>query len=614
LPPNFAASKKHDLVFVSVEDFAAENHTNRPKPFMKVMKTIKFLLAALLALVFVFYNACSRRAPLPPSTAGSKINFCGSANAALDAPPGRDGRITPLFKGLNNISYRITTKSPLAQKYFNQGLLLAYGFNHAEAARSFQEAANQDSECAMAYWGLAWTLGPNYNFGMDKTVLPRALDAISKAKACMHKASAKEQALVSALEKRYPPNPETDPRPYYEAFAEAMRILMAQYPDDVEITIITAEALMDLHPWDLWQKDGAPQPWTPEIMSLVDKAYAQKEDHPQALHLAMHAYETSPFPEKALAKADRLRFLTPGAGHLTHMPSHLYINTGHYHEGALANERAVRIDSQYVESCHEAGVYPLLLYPHNYHFLTACAALEGRGARALSASLHMKNHIVDQKKLSDPALRATLQHFYSIPWYIMVKYAMWDKLLAEPKPADSLPYPQAIWHYGLGMAYAGKGDLRRADDHLKHLDKLETMPVLKEMGIWDLNKAHDIVRIAQAVLRGTLADKKGDFNGAIAQLAKAVEYEDNLMYQEPPDWFFSVRHALGDVYLRAGRYAEAEATYRKDLTRWKENGWALKGLTLALQKQGKNAEAEQVQKRFEAAWKWAEVRLNGSVI
>jgi tetratricopeptide (TPR) repeat protein len=577
------------------------------------MKTMKFLLAALLALVLTLYNACRTRGPVPTPENG-KINFCGSANAALDAPPGYDGRATPLFKGLDNLHYPITTKSALAQKYFNQGLLLAYGFNHAEAARSFQEAAKQDPECAMAYWGLAWTLGPNYNFGMDKTVLSRALDAISNAKMQMHRASAKEQALILALEKRYPPNVDTDPKPFYEAFADAMRALKKQYPDDVDVLTITAEALMDLHPWDLWQSDGSPQPWTPEILALVEEARAKKGDHPQALHLAMHAYEASPFPEKVLEQADRLGTLVPGSGHLTHMPSHLYINTGHFHEGALANERAVRIDSQYVELCHEAGVYPMLLYPHNYHFLSACAALEGRGSRALSASLYMKNHIVEQKQLNDPAVRATLQHFYTIPWHIMVKFAMWDKLLAEPRPADTLPYIQAIWHYGLGMAEAGKGNLPGAERHLAQLDKLETMPVLKEMGIWDVNKAHDVVRIAQAVLRGTLAAKKGQFAAAIIDLKQAVEYEDKLMYQEPPDWFFSVRHALGDGYLRAGAYAEAEAVYRRDLKRWKNNGWALKGLEIALKKQGKTAEAEQIQKRFENAWKWAEVRLNGSVM
>ena len=578
---------------------------------------MRLFLICIITVLSVLWACQTRKASTtlapPPPTPQNVLSFCGSPSLALDAPPGINGTLVPLLAGLDNIKYPVSTNAEMAQRYFNQGLMLAYGFNHAEAARSFQESARQDPDCAMAYWGLAWVLGPNYNAGMEKDILPRALDALAQAKLRLHKVSQKERDLILALEKRYPPNTETDPAPYYEAFAEAMRQVMNKYPDDADIAAFTGEALMDLHPWDLWEKSGQPKPWTPEIVSIGEKVLALHPNHPQGLHLFMHIMEASPNPEKALPYANALRFLVPGSGHLTHMPSHLYINTGDFHEGALANERAVKIDSAYVESCHAAGVYPLAYYPHNWHFLAACAALEGRGDRALEASKYMADYTVDQEIMRDPSM-ATLQHYYTIPWYIMVKFSRWDAILAEKQPDPVLVYPRVIWHYARGMAYCGKNNLPAAKNELAAIRALEPDSFLHKMTIWEINKAIDLVHIAQNVLAGEIAFKQGHFDQAIASYTEAVAMEDQLNYNEPPDWFFSVRHPLGHVLLQAGKYAEAEQVYREDLKEWKNNGWALMGLYQSLQKQGKTAEATSVKKRYDEAWKYGDQELKSSII
>ena len=539
--------------------------------------------------------------------------LCGPTKADLNTPPGNDGNLSPLFEGLDVYNYSISTKSEKAQKYFNQGFILNYGFNHAEASRSFRQAIYSDPECAMCYWGLAYVLGPNYNAPMDPEVLGSANEALNSARMYLYKASPKEKSLIEALSKRYPKNKDDDPAPYYEAYAEAMRNVAKKYPEDVDITVMTAESLMNLHPWDMFTKEGEMQPWTPEIIDLLEAALSKTPDHPQAMHLYIHAVESSLNPERATQYANTLRLRVPGSGHLLHMPSHLYINTGNYHEGTLANERAVIVDSTYVESCHEAGIYPLSYYPHNWHFLAACAALEGKGERALEASRYMANYVVD-KNLMYESSWATLQHFYMIPSYIMVKFADWDEIKKEPKPDAELIYPTAVWHYAQGMAAAATNDIPDAELHLENIREIQKDTILKELTVFGINNFADLTYIAEQVLAGEIAKQKGDLQKAIDHLKKAVAKEDELAYNEPPDWFFSVRHLLGDVYLKAGQYAEAERVYKEDLKEFKENGWALKGLQLSLEKQNKTNEAEAVKKRYEKAWQWADTALKSSVI
>ncbi len=540
--------------------------------------------------------------------------FCGPTSAVLNTPPGFDGTLVPLFAGLTeNFTYPITTTSKVAQKYFDQGLILAYGFNHAEAARSFKEATRQDPDCASCYWGLAYVLGPNYNSTMKKDVLAEAQEAIANARLRADKCSPKENALIIALSKRYPNNTTDDPKPFYIAYADELKKVSEKFPDDFDIAALYAESLMNLHPWNLWLKTGEPQPWTPQIIDILEGILRKNPRHAQAVHLYIHATEASSNPERCLPYANTLRALIPGSGHLVHMPSHTYINTGHYHEGVLANERAVQIDSQYIEACHVAGVYPFGYYPHNWHFLTACAALEGRSKKALEASQFLAQYIADKGIMAQPD-RLFSQTLYSTPWFIMVKFGRWDKILTEPKPSDTLLYPLAVWTYAQGMALAATGKAQKAQECLSILKKLEFDTTIAKIELTDSSKATTIVAISRLVLEGEIAYRKGNLQSAIILLRKGVEMEDNLYYDEPPDWLLSVRHNLGRVLIEAGQYVEAEKVYRADLKKYKENGWALIGLYQALLKQGKKTEARLVRMRYEKAWQYADIPLTNSVL
>ncbi|MEO1263947.1 MAG: hypothetical protein AAFZ15_34395 [Bacteroidota bacterium] len=571
------------------------------------------LILTCAALLLALSGCMKKAADKSEATTEKAINLCGPTIADLNTEPGNDGKLTPLFTGLDVYHFPITTSSDLAQRYFDQGFLLNYGFNHAEASRSFREAIRQDPDCAMCYWGLGYVLGPNYNATMEVDLLPAANEAIANAKLRMHLATPKEQALIKALDRRYPKDEKADPAPYYEAYADAMKKVHQQFPEDADIAAMAAEAVMDLHPWDIWNKDGTPQPWTNEILRLLDQALNVDPTHPQAMHLTIHALEASPNPENALTAANELRFRVPGSGHLVHMPSHLYINTGHYHEGTLANERAVKIDSAYVEACSANGLYPLAYYPHNWHFLAACAALEGKGERALEASRYMANYVVDKELMYAPEW-GTLQHFYTIPWYIMVKFAMWEEIANEPQPDSKLPYASAIWHYAQGMASASAGDFSKSAEHLQYLTTYAEDTLLAQMTVFDINSLAELVSIAENVVKGELAHRKGDLNESINYFTKAIEIEDQLSYNEPPDWFFSVRHLLGAVLIKNSQFADAEKVYREDLAELKNNGWALMGLYKSLEKQGKKEEAKKVKQQYNVAWQWADRPLESSVL
>jgi tetratricopeptide (TPR) repeat protein len=516
----------------------------------------------------------------------------------------------PLFKGLGNLHYAITTKSADAQKYFNQGLTLLYSFNHGEAGRSFMEAIRLDSTCAMAYWGMGMVLGPNYNMPLNGASLRDINEAMDKAVALAGNVSPKERALILALAKRFPREDVSDMTPYNAAYAQAMKDAYEQFPGDMEIATLYADALMNEHPWDLWEKNGTARPWTPAIIDLLEKILAKEPNHAGANHLYIHAIEASPNPGKALPSADRLQTLLPAAGHMVHMPSHIYIRTGYYHKGVVTNENAVKVDSTYIAQCKAAGFYPMLLYPHNIHFLAACAFLEGNSKKAIDAAW-MVSRKADRKYLGEVA---TVQHYYIIPYYVMVHMAKWDDILKLPIPGESLKYPRAIWHYARGMAYVAKKDEASAAKELAAVKKYLEDESLKEFRIWDVNSTHEIISIAALTLEAELKAFRKQYDEATELLKKAVAIEDGLMYQEPPDWFFSVRHTLGHVLVQAGRYEEAEKIYREDLTTYPENGWALIGLYNALKGQSKTAEAAEVKKRFDKAWKWADVKIESSRI
>jgi tetratricopeptide (TPR) repeat protein len=514
----------------------------------------------------------------------------------------------PLFKGLGKLHYAITTRSSAAQKYFNQGLTLLYAFNHGEAGRSFMEVIRLDSSCAMAWWGMGMVLGPNYNVPLNPTTLTEINNAMDKAVALSGNATPKEKALINALAKRFPRTEVKDMGPYNAAYAQAMKEAHEQFPNDMDIAALYADALMNEHPWDLFEKNGPAKPWTGNILSTIEKILAKDPNHPGANHLYIHAMEASPEPSKALPSADKLQDMIPAAGHMVHMPSHIYIRTGHYHKGVLTNEKAVEVDSTYVAQCKATGFYPMLLYPHNIHFMAACAFLEGNSKKALDAAWKISRK-ADRKYLSE---LATVQHYYIIPYYVMVHLGKWNDILNLPMPGESLKYPRAIWHYARGMAYAAKNDLENAGSELASVKKYLEDESLKSFRIWDLNSAHEVINIAALILEAEIAMFKKQYDQSVTLLQKAVVIEDGLMYQEPPDWFFSTRHSLGHVLLQAGRYAEAEKVYLDDMKTYPENGWALIGLYNSFKGQGKTSDADAVKKRFDQAWQWSDIKINSS--
>ncbi|GJM33618.1 MAG: hypothetical protein DHS20C18_26190 [Saprospiraceae bacterium] len=542
-----------------------------------------------------------------PQTQVTKPISCApkgvDALADADRPP-------PIFEGLGHLDFPITTSSEEARKYFEQGFKLVRGFNHMEGARSFKWAIVKDPECAMCYWGLAYALGPNYNAVMGIDAMPVANEAVANAVKYMDKTTPREKALIKAIAIRYPKDGGTDQSAYEAAYADEMRKIYPQYPDDPDIGALFAEALMNLHPWNIWKKDGSPQPWTAEIMSLLEGILKKHPDHIASIHLFLHATEASYSPIVAKKHADKLPKLAPQAGHIVHMPSHTYIRTGHYHEGTIVNQDAVTIDSTYVSACHTAGLYPLAYYPHNYHFLTACAALEGASRISIEAAYRMAAAL-DTTLMREQPL-ATIQHYWSIPLYLHVKFAHWEEILAFPEPAADVKYGKAIWHYARAMAFTKKDKLKEAQQELNQLKALREDAFIQQMTIWEINSAKDLLEIAEYVIKGEMAAKQKDYTAAKASFEKAIVIEDALNYNEPPDWFFSVRHHLGPVLLKMDDYAAAETLYTTDLALFPETGWALNGLYESLIGQGKTEEAQKIKKRFEKAWQYADLELAAS--
>lgn len=518
------------------------------------------------------------------------------------------GQKAARFDSLGDLSFPITTKSPEAQKYFNQGLMLAVGFNHAEAARSFYEAIRLDSTCAMAYWGFSYVLGPNYNAGMEHDNYERAYRAVRQAIQFSANGTDKEKALINALAKRYPAKPVEDRRAYDEAYSKAIQKVHEQFPDDADIAALYAESLMDLHPWDLWEHDGRPKPWTPGIITTLEKLLVRNPNHIALNHYYIHAVEASRTPERGLRSAAILGKVAPHSSHLVHMPSHIYIRTGNYHEGSLSNWRAVEVDSLYLMQSHAQGAFPLYYFPHNYHLLVATATLEGNYQWAMKSAQKVADN-THKKLMADPAW-ATLQHYYSVPYHVAIKFSKWDELLRMcQSDTVKLKYPTAIRHYARGMALAGKHQLAQAKSELQQLEKQMADPDIAQLTIGGINHMTAILKIARQVLKAEILVEEGKLPSAIKLLREAVVMEDALNYQEPPDWFFSVRHHLGAALLKAKSYDEAASVFKDDLAVFPLNGWALAGLHQAQRNKGAIEEAQKTQTLLNEAWKWADKDL-----
>jgi tetratricopeptide (TPR) repeat protein len=524
----------------------------------------------------------------------------GGPLAAADKP----APAVPLQKDLGDLHHPITTTSKQAQRYFDQGLRLAYAFNHNEAHQSFQEAARLDPQCAMCYWGMALVLGPNINMPMDAAAEAPAHEAAQKAVALSGKASRAEQLYIRSLAARYA-GPGGDRAVLDKAYADAMREVARQFPDDPDALALFAEAMMDLRPWDYWTKDGAPQPGTSELVSTLEVAIKKAPNHPGACHLYIHAVEAVQ-PQLAVPCAERLAKLMPGAGHLVHMPAHIYMRVGRYDDAVKSNVHAVSVDHHYIEGRKPEGLYPLTYYPHNVHFLWSAASMGGRSAEAIKAARDLAAIVPDDTIKQIPPLEV----FKPTELYALVRFGKWDEILAEPEPAKEFVYTRGVWYYARGLAFVAKGQLNDADYALGEVRMLSVdVPETQMVG---LNSASTLLQIASYVLAGELAAHRGRTEDAVAQLRKGVELEDGLTYEEPSGWHAPVRHNLGAVLLAAGMPADAEAVYREDLRRHPENGWSLFGLSQALEAQNKKKDATGVQKQFKRAWKKADVTLRAS--
>jgi tetratricopeptide (TPR) repeat protein len=518
----------------------------------------------------------------------------------------------PLFNNLGNLQFNITTSSQLAQQYFNQGVALTYGFNHAEAFRSFKEVSRLDPGCAMAYWGMAMVLGPNINAQMEETDKATAYKSIQKAITLLDNETEIEKDFIYALSKRYSDNPDDERTMLDSAYADAMRKLSAKYPADINAATLFAEAVMDLHPWDYWLKDGTPQPWTEEILITLEYVLTVDPDHMGANHLYIHAVEASKNPDRGIPSAERLAYVAPGAGHLVHMPAHIYIRVGNYHEGSLANKMAIKSDEEYLSQCYQQGLYPLAYYPHNYHFLWATATLEGDSKTAIDAAISTSQKPPDS--LLNMCGYQTLQHYSVIPFYAYITFGKWDEILDEPEPPAERLYPKGVWHYARGMSYTSKNLLNNAESELNNLSKICNRKEVDDLYIWGINSSGLLLKVAHEVLAGEIAAKRKNYKLAIEHLKKGVELEAMLRYDEPPTWFYPVRQNLGAVLVEAGRFKEAEEVYLEDLEEFPEKGWALYGLYQALSFQNKFKEAGEVKKRFDEAWKYSDVVLKSSRI
>jgi tetratricopeptide (TPR) repeat protein len=536
----------------------------------------------------------------------SPLTLCGTPGARVILKlMDTTKQMAPLLENLGKYGMRVTTSNDLAQKFFNQGINLYYGFNHFEAYRSFMEVARLDPDCAMSYWGQALSLGPNINLPMDPADTETVYKALQKALSLSDKVSPKERALIHALAKRYTAEALEDRSPLDEAYAEAMGSVAGQFGNDLDVATLYAESLMDLHPWDFW-KNGQPQPWTPKIVELIGSVIAKRPEHPGANHLNIHILEASPSPDKAVASADRLRNLVPGAGHMVHMPSHIYIRVGRYLDGVEANERAVKTDEEYIAQCNVQGIYPLFYYPHNYHFLLACTQMAGLSEKSMNSANALKKNIPEEL-LNVPNL-VTLQHWYSMAWYNMVRFGKWNEILKVAEPVDSIKYVKSVWHYARGMAFVRTNKLDDAKSELVSLKELSADPFM-EMTIAGFNSFRSVLTIGSNVLEAEIEAHQKNYDKAVGLLIQAIEIEDNLLYQEPPDWYHPVRQILGSILLEAMKPADAEQRFREDLRLYRNNGWSLFGLYQSLEAQGKKNEATQIKREFDKAFAKADVKL-----
>jgi tetratricopeptide (TPR) repeat protein len=556
-------------------------------------------MVARIALVAMLVPVISG-AQTPPAPAHKHYETpVGPAQAIQPGKP-----VAPRLQNLGVHTFKVTTKSSRAQLFVNQGVNLAYGFNHAEAARAFAEAARLDPNCAMAYWGHALVLGPNINAGMDPQDEPKARELVDRALALKNRVTPRERAYIDALAQRYTGNA-ADRAKADRAFADAMRKVSQAFPQDLDAKTIYAEALMDLRPWNYWTRDGQPYPETVEVQRALEHVIAKNPNHPGALHYWTHVWEPTDTPERAEAEADRLLTLMPGAGHVVHMPAHIYARVGRHADVVRSNQLAVKADEDYIAQCRAQGMYPVTYYPHNIHFIWMGATATGQRVLALESARKVAASIPDEALKNVPIL----QGFLVVPYWAMVRFEQWDEILNNKGPRHESAFTRGVWRFARAMALTAKSQLADAENELTELRRLVDDPLLKGSTTFSTNTGYAILRIAPEVVAGEIAAKRKEWDRAILHFDRAVRYEDALVYQEPPDWPAPVRQNLGAVLVQAGRADEAEAVYWEDLRNNPGNGWSLRGLMQALEAQGKKDEAARVRGRFAEAWKYADAEI-----
>ncbi len=511
------------------------------------------------------------------------------------------------YDSLGTYSYRISTASPDAQRWFDQGLRLVYAFNHHEAQRAFREGVRRDPRCAMCFWGIAITEGSNYNHPTDAEREKRALAAVAGARRLGDGARPVERALIDAIARRHSEDPAVKRETLDRAYADAMREVARQFPDDLEAATFFADAMMNLRPWNLWTPDGTPQPGTDEIVQTLERVLAKEPNHPGALHLYIHAVEASRQPGRAEAAADRLLRLMPGAGHIVHMPSHIYWRVGRYADAVSANVAAVQADVAYFKTAQPSPIYRGLYHPHNIDFIWQSASMQGRSAETLRAAREFASNASAEMIKQMPDMETAPV----APVVALVRFGRWDEVLREPAPPREWLYTRGVWHYARGLAFSAKG---QAPDARRELGELEAIlqSVPAERTVAFFFRARNLLQLAANVLAGEIAAKAGDTATAERLLRAAVTEQDTHWFTEPPPWYFPVRHALGAVLLQGNRAASAEQVYREDLKNNPGNGWALYGLAQSQRAQGKTAEATQTEETFRRAWTQADVTLSAS--
>src|SRR5262245_44485904 len=505
----------------------------------------------------------------------------------------------PLWDGLGSIAYKISTSSAEAQAYFDQGLRLAYAFNHSDAQRAFRKAQKLDPSCAMCFWGEAFVLGPNINLPMQGDAVGPAFTAAQVALALSSNTSHREQALIAALATRYTQDPKADRTPLDAAYAAAMGKVAADFPDDNEIALLYAEALMDLSPWNYWQPGGhEPNPQSASIVPTLERVLAKDPNHPGAIHFYIHAVEASDRPQRAEPFADRLRGAIPNAGHLVHMPSHIYYRVGRYLDALADNKIATTVDEKYLADTNAPmGVYRLGYYPHNVHFVLASAQMAGDGATVIAAAEKLRGLIPDEVARDI----AMVHPVKAAPYFAHAQFSPPATILALPDPGDAMPYVKAMWRYSRGIAYAAQRNFDAAmaeADAIAVLERATDFSLLKASGV----PGEEVMRLARSVIQGRVAQAQGNLTAAIARFEEASALQDALPYTEPPYWYYPVRQTLAAALLQAGRLPEAEDQFQRALKRAPANGWSYYGLLQVYKARGDGAAAAQAETDLAKTW------------